>query len=135
MKNINNRFYEKQFSKIFEDPNALREFYEFLDRNNLSDTQIWNRVVELQEVADLEEDTYSFLEMSYEYSSLKDNQDVIKLIANITKNKWNCDLGTWDNIANAFDWLQNYVEPDVNNPELMAIKNALFLTTQRKYGI
>lgn len=123
MENINNKFYEKEFSKVFEDPNTLREFYEFLDRNGLTDTQVWNKIVELQETADLEEDVYAFLEMSYEYSSLKDNQDVIKCIANRARNAWNSEFGTWDNIASAFNWLQNYAEPDENNPGLIAIKN------------
>lgn len=84
MKNINRRFYEKEFSKVFEDPNALREFYKLLDSYNLPDVAVWNKIVELQDIADLEEDVYSFL--AYEYSSLKDNQDVIKCIANRARN-------------------------------------------------
>ena len=122
MKNINRRFYEKEFSKVFEDPNALREFYKLLDSYNLPDVAVWNKIVELQDIADLEEDVYSFL--AYEYSSLKDNQDVIKCIANRARNAWDSEFGTWDNIASAFDWLQNYAEPDKNNPGLVAIKNA-----------
>lgn len=124
MENINRRFYEKEFSKVFEDPNALREFYKLLDSYNLPDVVVWNKIVELQETADLEEDVYAFLEMSYEYSSLKDNQGVIKCIANRARNAWNSEFGTWDNIASAFDWLQNYAEPDESNPGLVAIKNA-----------
>lgn len=124
MKNINRRFYEKEFSKVFEDPNALREFYKLLDSYNLPDVAIWNKIVELQETADLEEDVYAFLETSCEYSYLKDNQDVIKCIANRARNAWDSEFGTWDNIASAFDWLQNYTEPDENNPGLVAIKNA-----------
>lgn len=124
MKNINRRFYEKEFSKVFEDPNALREFYKLLDSYNLPDVAVWNKIVEMQETADLEEDVYAFLEMSYEYSSLKDNQDVIKCITNRAKNAWDSEFGTWDNIASAFDWLRNYAEPDENNPGLVAIKNA-----------
>ena len=122
MKNINRRFYEKEFSKVFEDPNALREFYKLLDSYNLPDVAVWNKIVELQDIADLEEDVYSFL--AYEYSSLKDNQDVIKCIANRARNAWDSEFGTWDNIASAFDWLRNCVEPDENNPGLVAIKNA-----------
>ena len=122
MKNINRRFYEKEFSKVFEDPNALREFYKLLDNYNLPDVAVWNKIVELQDIADLEEDVYSFL--AYEYSSLKDNQDVIKCIANRARNTWDSEFGTWDNIASAFDWLRNYAELDENNPGLVAIKNA-----------
>ena len=122
MKNINRRFYEKEFSKVFEDPNALREFYKLLDSYNLPDVVVWNKIVELQDIADLEEGVYSFL--AYEYSSLKNNQDVIKCIANRAKNAWDSEFGTWDNIASAFDWLRNCAEPDENNPGLVAIKNA-----------
>lgn len=118
-----NKFYDKEFSKIFEDPNALREFYELLDRYGMDDAAVWRGVNSIQDAIDNKEDVASWL-ISEGYTELSDNTAAVEMISQRALSRWNSEYGTWDNIGTAFDWLRNYTTP-TEDAVLKAIKEAV----------
>lgn len=105
------RFFEKDFISILGEA-AAKELYEVLDKHEIQDNVLWWGVVEHNDNDNMREDVKSHLQDTFdEVPDLSDNEELVDFIAHIAEARWDSELGTWDNINSAIDWIMSCVEP------------------------
>lgn len=104
----NERYYEKEFANKFGKDFA-QELEALLDKHNIEDSKLikecWNI---LQDIYD-RDDVESWLWDS-SYPSLANNEKFVDELVYTAQKYWDADIGTWDNINNAFNFLCDFPE-------------------------
>lgn len=105
------RFFEQEFISILGEA-AAKELYEVLDKHEIQDNVLWWGVVEHNDKDNMQEDVKIHLRDVFDgVPDLSDNEELVDFIAHVAEARWDSNLGTWDNIDSAIDWIVNYIKP------------------------
>lgn len=100
----NNRYKVEELKAIFNHE-FVEEFEALCDKYDYSDAYVWNKIWAAEYHNDNLQDCATWLRDSG-YSALAKNEDFLATLCLRYEHEEDANYGTWDNIENAFRWLE-----------------------------
>lgn len=102
---MNNRYKVEDLKAMFNH-DFVEEFEALCDKYGYSDAFVWNKIWGAEYHQDNLEDCASWLRENG-YSALAENKDFLADLCATYEDESDSNYGTWDNIENAFHWLED----------------------------
>lgn len=102
---MNNRYKAEELKAMF-DHDFVEEFEALCDKYGYSDTYVWNKIWAAEYHNDNLNDCASWLRDNG-YSALAENEEFLADLCSKYEHGADSNFGTWDNIENAFHWLED----------------------------